>query len=120
MEDTLISILETFKVPVMRQGSLPPDEAYPPTFLTFWNTDESEHSPYDNETAITENAFSVYVYSNDPTTTYSLLAQVRAAVKAAGWIIITRGYDVASDEITHTGRGMDINYLDTEKEENNG
>ena len=36
----------------------------------------------------------------------------RAALKAAGWIVSGRGYDVASDEPTHTGRGFDALYLD--------
>lgn len=113
MEDELITTLETLKYPVSRQGSLAPDEAYPPTFLTFWNNDEAELSPYDNDTAIATNDFSVYVYSDNPTTTYEVQRAARAALKAAGWTIMTRGYDVASDEITHTGRGFDVTYIQT-------
>ena len=41
MIDELISLLETFNVPVYRQGSL--DQDYPDTFITFWNNEEIEH-----------------------------------------------------------------------------
>lgn len=115
MEDTLINLLETFKMPVIRQGSLAPDQAYPETFFTFWNNDETEHNAYDNETANVDYDFDVNVYSTSPDTAYSLLKQARDLLKQNGWIIATRGYDVSSDEITHVGRGMEILYLNTEK-----
>lgn len=115
MEDTLINLLGTFNVPVIRQGSLAPDQAYPDTFFTFWNNDESEHSAYDNETANVDYDFDVNVYSTNPDTAYSLIKQSMELLKQNGWIIATRGYDVSSDEITHVGRGMEILYLNTEK-----
>ena len=77
IEDTLINLLGTFNVPVIRQGSLAPDQAYPDTFFTFWNNDESEHSAYDNETANVDYDFDVNVYSTNPDTAYSLLKQSR-------------------------------------------
>ncbi len=115
MEDILINLLKTFNVPVIRQGSLAPDQAYPDTFFTFWNNDESEHSAYDNETANVDYDFDVNIYSTNPDTAYSLLKQARELLKQNGWIIATRGYDVSSDEITHVGRGMEILYLNTKK-----
>ena len=115
MEDILINLLKTFNVPVIRQGSLAPDQAYPDTFFTFWNNDESEHSAYDNETANVDYDFDVNIYSTNPDTAYSLLKQARELLKQNGWIIATRGYDISSDEITHVGRGMEVLYLNTEK-----
>lgn len=109
MIDELISLLETFNVPVYRQGSL--DQDYPDTFITFWNNEEIEHSAYDNETTSITDDYDINVYSNDPNTTYSLINSIRVLLKAAGWIIVSRGTDVASDEITHTGRGMRVIYL---------
>ena len=114
MEDALIEILSTLKYPIIRQGSLAPDEAYPDTFFTFWNNDETEHSAYDNDTVNVDYDFDVNVYSTNPSTAYELLSQARKLLKENGWIIATRGYDVASDEITHIGRGMEILYLKTE------
>lgn len=111
MEDNLIELLETFGYPVIRQGSLAPDEKYPDTFFTFWNNDETGESFYDNETVSVDYEYDVNVYSIDPDLVYSLLSEARTLLKQNGWIIATRGYDVPSDEITHTGRGMEIQFL---------
>ena len=112
MEDTLITLLETLKYPVMRQGSLAPDQEYPDTFLTFWNTDETGHAFYDNADATVEHDFRISVFSTDPDTAYSVLASARTLLKTNGWIITDRGFDVESDEITHVGRGCTIAFLE--------
>lgn len=111
MEDKLIEILTEFGYPVLRQGSLPPDEAYPEHFFTFWNNDTPDHSHYDNGEYGAEWDFDVNFYSTDPEKTYSILAEARTKLKENRWIIPGRGYDVASDEITHTGRGLRAYYL---------
>jgi hypothetical protein len=112
MEDNLIEILLTFGYEVCRQGSMSDDEEYPETFFTFWNNNSPDHAHYDNDEYGTSWDFDVNVYSSDPALTYSVLADARAALKAAGWIIPGKGYDVASDVATHTGRGMNALYLE--------
>lgn len=111
MEDNLIEILSSFGYPVYRQGSMSDDEAYPPTFFTFRNYDSPDHNYYDNNDYGTEWDYNIYVYSNDPELTYSVLAQARAALKEAGWICQGKGFDVQSDEETHTGRGLNVIYM---------
>lgn len=111
MEDNLLEILSSFGYPVYRQGSMSNDEKYPETFFTFWNTDSPDHAHYDDCNYGTSWEFDVNVYSSNPSLTYSVLADARAALKQAGWIIPGKGYDVASDEATHTGRGMNALYL---------
>ena len=113
MEDNLIGILESFGYPVYRQGSMSDDAVYPDTFFTFWNFDSPDHSYYDNSDYGTEWGFNIYVYSNDPEKTYSILAVARTALKKAGWICRGKGFDVQSDEETHTGRGLEIYFLQT-------
>lgn len=112
MEDNLIQILETLGYPVIRQGSLSPDEEYPDSFFTFWNNDSPDHSHYDNAEYGTEWDFDVNFYSTDPEKTYKVLADARIKLKQNKWIIPGKGYDVASDEVTHTGRGMRAFYLE--------
>lgn len=114
MTEKLIDLLATFKYPVIRQGSLAPEQAYPDTFFTFWNNDESGHSFYDNETANVEYSFDVNVYSTSPNTAYTLLDTARDLLKANGWIIVERAYDARSDEITHVGRGCVVEFLNTQ------
>lgn len=108
MEDELIEILSAFGYPVYRQGSLSDDEAYPTTFFTFWNYDTPDHEHYDNDSYGWEWNFNIYVYSNDPETVYSLLQEARTRLKEKGWIIQGKGFDVDSDEPTHTGRGLNV------------
>lgn len=112
MEDDLIQILETLGYPVIRQGSLSPDEEYPGSFFTFWNNDSPDHAHYDNAEYGTEWDFDVNFYSTDPEKTYKVLADARIKLKQNKWIIPGKGYDVASDEVTHTGRGMRAFYLE--------
>lgn len=108
MEDELIELLSSFTYPVMRQGSLAEDDAYPSSFFTFWNTDSPDHSHYDNKDYGTSWTFQVYFYSDDPELTYSVIADARALLKANGWVVPSRGFDVYSDEPTHTGRGLEV------------
>lgn len=114
MVDNLIELLSTLGYPVIRQGSLAPDEAYPDTFFTFWNSEEAAHSFYDNDEVNTDWIFQVNVYSTDPDLTYSLQIEARTLLKSAGYVISQKGYDVVSDEITHTGRGMVVMYLENQ------
>lgn len=113
MEDALIAILEGFGYPVYRQGSMNNDEKYPATFFTYWNNESPNHSHYDNDEYGTAWDFNIYVYSNNPVLTYSLLLDARTALKAAGWITPSKGFDAASDQPTHTGRGLEVFYLET-------
>lgn len=112
MRDTLIELLTALEYPVYLQGSLLPDQPYDPSFFTIWNSDSYDGSHYDNDAVSTVWRFSVMFYSVDPALVQTALAAARAALKAAGWIVSGRGYDVASDEPTHTGRGFDALYLD--------
>lgn len=111
MEDNLIELLESFGYPVYRQGSLSDDEEYPDSFFTFWNNNSPDHAHYDNSDYGTEWDFDVNFYSNDPSLTYSVLANARVLLKQNKWIVPTKGYDVQSDEPSHTGRGMEALFL---------
>ena len=112
MEDNLIQILESLKYPVYRQGSMSNDTEYPSTFITFWNNGSPDNSHYDNSEYGTAWDYNVYVYSNDPSLTYSVLQDIRTALKNSKWIVPSKGFDVASDEATHTGRGLEVFYLE--------
>ena len=111
MEDSLIEILESFNYPVFRQGSLTEDTPYPESFFTFWNNDSPDHAHYDNKNYGTEWDFNIFFYSKDPALTYSVLGNARVALKQAGWVVPSHGYDVQSDEATHTGRAIQALYL---------
>lgn len=110
MEDLLISTLETLGYPVKLQGSLLPDESYPDHFFTFWNDSADGTSYYSNNEGAIVWAYSINFYSNDPLLTNSVLLEAKKLLKDAGFIVTGAGYDVPSDEPTHTGRGIEALY----------
>lgn len=114
LEDKLIELLQSFGFSVFRQGSLSDNESYPSTFFTFWCNEEMENSAYDNETQSVYYDFDVNVYSNDAQQIYDLLSKARKLLKENGFTIVRRAYDIASDEITHVGRGMNVIYINIE------
>ena len=116
MKETLITILESFGYPVRLQGSLLPDEPYPPSFFTFWNNSSSDGAHYDNSAISYVWSFDINFYSNDPALVNTVLLSAKASLVAAGWIIDGKGYDVPTDEPSHTGRGIVALYLEQEHE----
>ena len=111
MEDLLISILESFGYPVLLQGSLLENEPYPDHFFTFWNVASESDGYYDNKETRIVYEYDVNFYSNDPALVYSKLREAIIALKAAGFIVSGDGYSLASDEPTHTGRGVGVMYI---------
>ena len=106
MKDFLISLLETFGYPVRLQGSLAKDEKYPESFFTFWVNDTSDSAHYDNDAIGFVWDFDINFYSSDPALVNSMMPEVRSLLKSSGFIMSGKGYDVASDEPTHTGQGI--------------
>ena len=112
LKDALISLLETFGYPVRLQGSLAEDEQYPDSFFTFWNNDSSDGSHYDNDAVNYIWDFDVNFYSIDPALVNTVLLDARRLMKTNGWIMSGKGHDLASDEPTHTGRGINVKYIE--------
>ena len=113
MEDALITLLESLEYPVYRQGSFTEGQKYPKSFFTFWNSESPDHSHYNNDNYGTEWAFNVNFYSEDPALVYKAIADARVLLKQNKWIVPSKGYDVYSDVPSHTGRGLQVLYLET-------
>lgn len=113
MKKLLIETIQSLGYPIFLQGSLSKEEAYPDTFFTFWNNDSIDVEFYDNEAFSTVWDFDLNVYSNKPSLVNTLLLEAKKLLKQKGFIVNGKGYDVGSDEPTHTGRG--INVLKIEK-----
>lgn len=94
------------------QGTFNPAEKYPDTFATFWTNNTAAGVHFDNDTKSYNWAFTVILYSNNPAIVNEKPNEIRAALKAAGFIPQGKGQDVPSDEPTHTGWAMD--FLKTE------
>lgn len=117
VKDLLIDTLtEKFSYPVHLQGSFSEDVTYPDSFFTFWNNDVPSDSHYDNRPTKYIWDFDLNFYSNDPSLTNIVLMDAVHDLKAHGFIVNGKGYDVISDEPTHTGRGINLLYEEIERE----
>lgn len=106
MKEKLISLLETFGFPVFLQGSMSEEAPYPKSFFTFWNNDSYDNNHYDDEPISYTWSFDVNFYSIDPELVNLMLLEAKQILKENGFIISGQGYDLGSDEPTHTGRGF--------------
>lgn len=113
MKEQLIEILTSFGYIVRLQGSFAETERYPDSFFTIWNNDTPEGAHYDNDTIAFIWNFTINFYSVDPILVNSIPERVRNELKESGWIVYGKGYDVPSDEPTHTGRALDAVFIES-------
>ena len=110
MDKLLIDTLEPLGYPVKLQGSLLPKERYPKHFFTYWNDSADGSGFYSNEEGAIVWAYSLNFYSVDSLLVNSMLLTVKTLLKEAGFTVTGAGYSVASDEQSHTGRGITVLY----------
>ena len=112
-DDLLIATLEGLGVPVFRQGSLDEGDEYPERFYTYWNTDSEGGAFYDNDTeAKTVWEFQIAFYSTEPADTVQGLTDALFALRDTGFITSGKGFDVGSDEKSHTGRAARVSFIE--------
>ena len=108
MKDLLIKTLEPLGYPILQQGSMSEDDTYPNSFFTFWNNASDGEGYYNDEEHYYVWSFDLNFYSIDPSLINAKLLEAKSLLKAQGFITSGKGYDVLSDEISHTGRGINI------------
>lgn len=112
MKARLIETLEELGYPVYLQGTLPEDEAYPASFITFFTNDSEDAAHFDNEPVGVAWQYQVIFYSADPRLIETVPRDIRVALRRAGFIPQGYGRDIPSDEPTHTGWAMEFYYLE--------
>ncbi len=109
----LIDLLTNeFGYPVYLQNSLADDADLPETFFTFFNNETYDESFFDNLQHQTVWNFDLNVYSRNPEITNTILYSVKALLKQNGWLVDGVGYDLVSDDIEYTGRGIEIIFVE--------
>lgn len=109
MKSSLIAVLETIcPNNVYLQGTLAANAEYPESFITFWTNYTDDATFYNNNSHKTVWNFSVIFYSSDPTLVSTKPAEIREALKQAGFIPQGKGNDIPSDRPSHTGWVMDF------------
>ena len=109
MKQKLIDILERHcPNDVYLQGTMNPDEEYPAEFVTFWTPRTATAASFDNKVVAVDWTFYVIYYCSDPAKVNTKPFEIAADLKAAGFVQQGRGYDIVSDESTHTGWAMEF------------
>lgn len=108
----LIETLQSFNYPIYLQGSLSDEDVYPPSFFTFFNNSTNDEAFYSNTETQTIWSFDLNFYSNDPTLVNTVLLAAKPLLKAVGFISDGSGYDILSDEPTHTGRAINLLFIE--------
>lgn len=111
VKQLLIDTISMFNYPIYLQGSMSKDDEYPDSFFTFFNNETNDDAFFDNQETMTIWDFDLNIYSNDPEIVNITFLTAKSLLKAAGFIVDGVGYDVLSDEPTHTGRGINILYI---------
>lgn len=112
VKQLLIDTISSFNYPVYQQGSMSDSDEYPDSFFTFFNNETNDDQFFDNQETITIWDLDLNIYSNDPEVVNTTLLTAKPLLKAAGFIVNGAGYDVLSDEETHTGRGINLIYIE--------
>jgi len=108
LKNKLITTLESNGFPCYLQGSLLETQEYPPSFWTYW-TNAADETRYDNKVAYADVKFTVYFYSNDPSTIDAVVENKRQELEAEGFLT-TAPLDALSDEKTHIGQMFVVMY----------
>lgn len=120
VKQLLIDTIESFNYPVYQQGSMSDSDDYPASFFTFFNNNTNDDAFFDNTATRIIWDFDLNIYSIDPDVVNNTLTQAKPLLKAAGFIVNGVGYDVLSDEETHTGRGINVLYIEKVRDTQNG
>ena len=108
LKNRLITTLESDGEPCYLQGSLLETQEYPPKFFTYW-TNANDEVRYDNKIAYADVKFTVYFYSDDPSTIDLVIKNKREELEASGFLT-TAPLDALSDEKTHIGQMFVVMY----------
>ena len=112
MKSLLIATLEKLGYPVILQGSMADNEPYPESFITFQTMASTEQDFFDGLPHGIQWRYAVIFYTSNPALMSTVPEQIYTALRSAGFIPQGRGYDIPSDEQTHTGFANEYYYLE--------
>lgn len=115
MKDLLIQTLSALGYDVILQGSLAENEPYPESFITFTTISSPETVHLDDNPHGTQWQYSVIFYTSNPALMSTVPIQIYNAMRGAGFVPQGKGFDIPSDEPTHTGWANEYYYLDIER-----
>lgn len=113
VKQLLIDTLQNaFNYECYLQGTLSDTDEFPDSFFTFFNNDTVDENFFDNSETQTIWDFDLNFYSIDPALVNSVLVQAKPLLKAVGFIVDGKGYDILSNNTNYTGRAINVLYIE--------
>lgn len=112
MKKILYELLESLGYEVYEQGSFTSEHDYPSHFFTVWNYECPIEKYYSNKPNRCTWKFWINFYSTDPLKPEEVLENVRNLLSENGWIVPTKGQDIASGSKIHSGRELNVFYIE--------
>ena len=105
------NLLTSLNLPVFIQGDMPEDMPYPDTFITYlWYT-SADIWRFDNRAIATDYTVQINIYSRFPDQIDITLEKLIDTLLASGYSKSDCGRMIPSDEATHLGWTIDVNYI---------
>ena len=112
--DKLISALHSFcNGETYEQGTLAANKEYPPKFITY-SFASNDCIYFDDKEIGSRWSGAVIFYSSDYAEIISEPPKIRAALRAAGFIVIGKGAPVPSSRPSHDGWALDFEFVEME------
>lgn len=108
----LIDTLAVLPYEVSLQGTYADSKDYPESFITFWNDGVEAIKHYDNTEEAFAWEFTIIFYSSSPELVNTIPYEIISLLKKAGFVPQGKGMDIPSDEPTHTGRALEVVYIE--------
>ena len=120
MENKLVSILEELELEqefdVILQGTIDPNEGYPENFFSYWNWETPRGSYYDNKHTNVRWGFQIIAYSTDRNFLNEMTKKAIEELEKNNFIIDSEGEDIASNLKSHTGKMIEIYFIEKKEE----
>lgn len=120
MENKLVSILEGLELEqgfdVILQGTLDPEEGYPDNFFTYWNWETPRDGYYNNKHSKVYWGFQIIAYSTDRSFLNEMLKKAIEKLEENNFIINSDGEDVASNLQSHTGKMIEVYFIEIKED----
>ena len=96
---------------VYQQGTVP-KQNIPDSYITVWNDSSTDNLNVDNSTKAVEYSFTVIHYTKDLGNLYTQTEAIISLLKAKGYVIDGRGFDIESGVEDYSARCIEVTKIE--------
>lgn len=120
MENKLVTLLEGLELEqdfdVILQGTIDPEDGYPDNFFSYWNWETPRDGFYNNKHTKVHWAFQIIAYSTDRNFLIEMTNKAIEELEKNEFIIDSDGEDIASNLQSHTGKMIEVYFIEKKEE----